>query len=120
MSIIRSILAVFFAILIANPACCCTLRKGAEPAQTHHCCGGTKKEQKEAPQHCACPSTSPKQLEDPPVIPVFSPIELPPVLASFEELRIPEVPEREVPIVDFRCDTGPPSRRLALLQRFLI
>ncbi|MCW1913235.1 hypothetical protein OJ996_06615 [Luteolibacter sp. GHJ8] len=120
MSIIRSILAVLFAILIANPACCCTPRKEAEPAQSHHCCGGTKKEQKEAPQHCACPSTSPKQLEDPPVIPVFSPIELPPVLASFEELRIPEVPEREVPVADFRCGTGPPLRRLAMLQRFLI
>lgn len=120
MNFLRSILALFFAIVIANPACCCTVRKEAEPVRSHHCCGGTKKEKKELPDHCACPSASPKQLEDPPVIPVFTAIELPPVLASLEELIIPEVPSREVPAVDFRSDTGPPLRRLAMLQRFLI
>ena len=120
MNLIRSILAVLFAIVIANPACCCTVRKAEEPAKVSHCCGGTKKEKKQLPEHCACPAKSVKQLEDPPALPVFKAVELPPVLPSFEALLIPGVPAREMPRLDFRNDTGPPLRRLAWLQRFLI
>jgi hypothetical protein len=119
MNLIRSILAALFAIAIANPACCCTVRKAEEVGNFSHCCGGTKKE-KQLPEHCACPAKSVKQLEDPPALPVFKAIELPPVLPSLEALLIPEVPSREVAPVDFRSDTGPPLRRLAVLQRFLI
>ncbi len=120
MNLLRSILAAVFAILIANPACCCTAGKAEEPVETRHCCGGTKQEKKQLPEHCACTAKQPKQLEDPPVVPVFTAVELPPVLESSVDPRIPAVPVREVAAVDFHHDTGPPSRRLAVLQRFLI
>lgn len=121
MSFIRSILAALIAILVANPACCCTVKSPDQPAKTAGCCGGTKKDdKKELPDHCACHAKNPKQVEDPPVLPAFTAIELPPVLERREELRLPEVPVREVASLDFRNDTGPPLRRLAWLQRFLI
>ncbi len=120
MNLIRSVLAAVFAILIASPACCCTAGKAEEPVETRHCCGGTGEEKKQLPDHCACTAKQPKQLEDPPVLPVFTAVELPPVLESSGDVGIPAVPVRDAPPVDFRSDTGPPSRRLAVLQRFLI
>lgn len=122
MNLLRSLLALLFAIVIANPACCCTAGAGKAdaPVKTSHCCGGTKQEKKQAPEHCLCPAKNPTLQEDPPVLPVFTAVELPPVLPSLEELLVPEVPVREVAAVDFYHDTGPPLRRLALLQRFLI
>ncbi|QJE96689.1 hypothetical protein [Luteolibacter luteus] len=120
MNLLRSLLALVFAIVIANPACCCTVKKVDEPVKTSHCCGGTKQEKKQAPEHCLCAAKNPKLQEDPPVIPAFTALELPPILPSFGELIVPEVPAREVAAVDFHHDAGPPLRRLALLQRFLI
>lgn len=120
MNLLRSLLAVLFAIVIANPACCCTVKAADQPAESSHCCGGTKQEKKQLPEHCLCAAKNPKLQEDPPVVPVFTAIELPPVLPSLEELLVPEVPVREVAAVDFHHDIGPPLRRLALLQRFLI
>ena len=120
MNLLRSLLALLFAIAIANPACCCTVKAANEPVKTSHCCGGTKQEKKEHPDHCLCAAKNPKLQEDPPVLPVFTAVELPPVLPSLEELLVPEVPVRRVAAADFHQDTGPPLRRLALLQRFLI
>ena len=120
MNLLRSLMALLFAIVIANPACCCAAGKADEPVTTGHCCGGTKQEKKQQPGHCLCAVKNPKLQEDPPVLPVFTAVELPPVLPSLEELLVPEVPAREVAVVDFRHDTGPPLRRLAMLQRFLI
>ena len=124
MNLLRSILAVLFAIVIANPACCCAVRTVEETAKVSHCCGGgTKKEKKEKHSHgeaCACAARNPKQVEDPPVIPVFTAIELPPVLMSPLEVVHPPVPVRELPQPDFHHDTGPPRLRLVMFQRFLI
>ena len=41
MSFIRSILAALIAILVANPACCCTVKSPDQPAKTAGCCVGT-------------------------------------------------------------------------------
>jgi len=121
MNLLRSILAVLFAIVIANPACCCAVTKTEAPAQASHCCGGgTKKEKHPHKEACACAARNPKQVEDPPVIPVFTAIELPPVLMSPLEVVHPPVPVRELPQPDFHHDTGPPRLLLVMLQRFLI
>lgn len=119
MNLLRSILAVLFAIAIANPACCCTLRTHDEPARVSHCCGGKKKE-KPSHEACACVAMSPKKAEEPPALPVFKAIELPPVLPSATVAALPPVPVRELPRRDFFHDTGPPRLRLVMLQRFLI
>jgi hypothetical protein len=121
MNLLRSILAVLFAIVIANPACCCSAGK-AEPAKVSLCCGGSKKKEdnhshKEA---CVCPARNPKQVEDPPVVPSATVVELPPVLPSGIAIVLPPVPVSKLPQPDFFDDTGPPRLRLVLLQRFLI
>jgi len=121
MNLLRSLLAVLFAIVIANPACCCSVGKVEETAKVSHCCGGgTKKEKHSHGDSCLCAVRNPKQVEDPPVLPVFTAIELPPVLMSAPEIVLPPVPVREVPQPDFYHDTGPPRLRLVMLQRFLI
>ncbi|MCW1922103.1 hypothetical protein OKA05_06030 [Luteolibacter arcticus] len=124
MNLLRSILAVLFAIVIANPACCCTVRKADEPAKASHCCGGggTKKEKEEKPFHesCACAAKNPKQVQDPPVLPGITVVDLPPLLPSTIAIVLPPVPVCELPQPDFFHDTGPPRRRLVMLQRFLI
>ncbi|MCW1883850.1 hypothetical protein OKA04_03870 [Luteolibacter flavescens] len=127
MKLLRSILAVLFAIVIANPACCCALDPVHETAKTSHCCGGgSKKKDSDGKKHphqdgpCICAMKSPKQVEDPPVLPVFTAIELPPVLMSLAEIPVPPVPVSELPQPDFHHDTGPPRLRLVMFQRFLI
>ena len=123
MNLLRSILAVLFAIIIANPACCCAVGKVEETAKVSHCCGGGTKEKKEKHSHgeaCACAAKNPKQVEDPPVVPSVTVVELPPVLASAIEVVLPPVPVRDLPQPDFFHDTGPPRLRLVMLQRFLI
>lgn len=123
MNLLRSLLAVLFAIVIANPACCCAVRKVEETAKSSHCCGGGTKTKKETPSHgdaCACVARNPKQVEDPPVLPCFTAVELPPVLESGMKIILPPVPVRELPQPDFFHDTGPPRLRLVMLQRFLI
>jgi hypothetical protein len=121
MNLLRSILAVLFAIVIANPACCCAVRQVEETAKVSHCCGGgTKKEKHSHGEACACAARNPKQIEDPPVLPCFTAVELPPVLESGMEIVLPLVPVRELPQPDFFHDTGPPRLRLVMFQRFLI
>ncbi len=122
MNLLRSILAVLFAIVIANPACCCSMGKADEPAKVSHCCGGTKeKEDNHSPKEpCACAVKAPKQVEDPPVVPGVTVVELPPVLPSAIAVVLPPVPVRELPRPDFFHDTGPPRLRLVMFQRFLI
>jgi hypothetical protein len=120
MNLLRSLLAVLFAIAIANPACCCTVRPHEEPAKASHCCGGGTKKEKPTDEACACAAKSPKKAEDPTALPVYKAIELPPVLSSFVEVIVPERVIKEVGRPDFQLDTGPPRLRLAMLQRFLI
>lgn len=123
MNLLRSILAVLFAIVIANPACCCSVERTSEPAKVSHCCGGLKKKEEEKHSHkeaCACAAKNPKQVEDPPVIPGVTVVELPPVLPSGVAIVLPLVPVRELPQPDFFLDTGPPRLRLVMFQRFLI
>jgi hypothetical protein len=122
MNLLRSILAVLFAIIIANPACCCSVGRTSEPAKVSHCCGGSKKkEEKHSHQEaCACAARNPKQVEDPPVVPGVTVVELPPVLPSRIAIVLPPVPVCELPQPDFFNDTGPPRLRLVMLQRFLI
>ena len=121
MNLLRSILAVLFAIVIANPACCCAVTRTEAPAQASHCCGGgTKKEKHSHKEACACAAKNPKQVEDPPVVPTVTVVELPPVLESGMEIVLPLVPVRELPQPDFFHDTGPPRLRLVMFQRFLI
>lgn len=121
MNLLRSILAVLFAIVIANPACCCAVTRTDAPADVSHCCGGgTKKEKHPHKEACACAARNPKQVEDPPVVPSITVVELPPVLPSEIALVLPLVPVRELPQPDFHHDTGPPRLRLVMLQRFLI
>lgn len=120
MNLLRSILAVLFAIVIANPACCCTVRKAEEPAKVSHCCGGGTKKEKHSHESCACAAKNPKQVEDPPVVPGITVVELPPVLPSASDVVLPPVVVRELPQPDFFHDTGPPRLRLVMLQRFLI
>ncbi len=119
MNILRSLLAMLFAIAIANPACCCTLRKAEETVAASHCCGG-KKEEPATPAACNCAAENPKQLEEPPTVPGPLAAALPPLLPSAVDLLLPAVPVRENSRPDFRSDTGPPRHRLALLQRFVI
>jgi hypothetical protein len=122
MNLLRSILAVFFAIVIANPACCCTVGKSDEPAKVSHCCGGTKKKEEKHShkETCACAAKNPKQVENPPVVPSATVVELPPVLPSGIAVMLPSMPVRALWTPDFFHDTGPPRLRLVMLQRFLI
>jgi len=120
MNLLRSILAVLFAIVIANPACCCAVTRTEAPAQVSHCCGGAKKEKHSHKEACACAAKNPKQVEDPPVIPSMTVVELPPILSSEIAIVLPPVPVRELPQPGFYHDTGPPRLRLVMLQRFLI
>jgi hypothetical protein len=119
MNLLRSLLAVLFAIAIANPACCCTLRSHDEPAKVSHCCGGPK-EEKHSPDACACVAKSPQKAEEPPALPVFKAIELPTVLPPAVMVALPPIPVRELPRPDFFHGTGPPRLRLVMFQRFLI
>lgn len=119
MNSFRIVLAFLFAIVIANPACCCAASPGDWTVAASSCCGG-KEEKKSDPLACACLAKSPKKAEEPAALPVFKAIELPPVLQGSEVTALPPVPVRELPVpVDF-YDTGPPLRRLTMLQRFLI
>lgn len=121
MNLLRSILAVFFAIVIANPACCCAVTRQAKQAVTmSHCCGGKSEGKPQAPKACACPAKDHRMSEDPLLLPSFTAIELPPVLPTAERVVLPEVPVCEIAPPDFQIDTGPPRQRLVLLQRFLI
>jgi len=122
MNLLRSILAVLFAIVIANPACCCSVGRSSEPAKVSHCCGGSKKkdEKHSHKEACVCATKSPKQVENTPVVPGVTVVELPPVLPSGMEIVLPPVPVCELPQPDFYHDTGPPRLRLVMLQRFLI
>ncbi|MEK7952849.1 hypothetical protein [Luteolibacter soli] len=120
MNLLRSILAVFFAIVIANPACCCSVTRADATAKVSNCCGGTKKEKHSDKEACACAAKSQKQVQDPPVVPGFTAVELPPVLPSMAAIVLPPVPMRDLPQPDFFHDTGPPRLRLVMLQRFLI
>lgn len=114
----RHLFAVFLAILIASPVCCCAgmVREKEKPA--HSCCGSSKKEKKE--EACACGTKTPRVSEkhsiptDVPVLAMPEPVEMDiPVLVralvSVEMSALPRV-----------VDTGPQRRRLAILQRFLI
>ena len=121
MNLLRSILAVLFAIVIANPDCCCAVMRTDTPAKVSHCCGGgTKKEKHSHKEACACAARNPKQVEDPPVVPGVTVVELPPVLPSRIAIVLPPVPVCELPQPDFFHDTGPPRLRLVMFQRFLI
>lgn len=120
MNLLRSLLAVFFAIAVANPACCCTARTDTGPAETSSCCGGTEKEKAPGDHSCACEAKQPKQLEDPPQVPAFVAVELPAPAAHLPVPAAPAAPAAEKIRPGYRNDTGPPRLRLALLQRFLI
>lgn len=126
MNLLRSLLAALFAIVIANPVCCCAMGSMQETVKTSHCCGGGSKKRDSDEKHphhdgpCICATKSQKQVEDPPMLPVFTAIELPPVLMSLAEIPVPPVPVSELPQPDFHQDTGPPRLRLVMFQRFLI
>ncbi len=118
MNILRSLLAALFAIAVANPACCCTLRQAEDAICASHCCGA--KEDPETPAACNCAAENPKQLEDPPAVPGPLAKALLPLLPSAVDVLLPAAPARETSRPDFRSGTGPPRQRLVLLQRFLI
>jgi hypothetical protein len=118
MTLLRSILAVLFAITLANPACCCTWQSTAEPA--HHCCGGGKKKEQPHDGSCLCAAKQVKKLEDPATLPAFTASELP----ALDECPLPPArptfhshPAIQPGVVQ---DTGPPRIRLIRYQRFLI
>jgi len=120
MNFLRGILTVLFAIVIANPACCCTARHRDQPTQVSHCCGETKKE-KSTHEACSCAAKPLKQAEDPPVLPGVPVVAMPPAPFPVVLLSIaPAVPVKELPRIDFRTDTGPPRHRLLRFQTFLI
>lgn len=121
MNLVRSILAIVFAIVIANPACCCAMPGQADQVvKTSHCCEEKSEGKQQAPKACACPAKDHRMSEDPLLLPSFTAIELPPVLPTAERVALPEVPVCEIAPPDFRIDTGPPRQRLVMLQRFLI
>ena len=113
---LRCILAVIFAILIANPACCCAGMKPVQKEVSHSCCSGTKKEKKESA--CNCEASKPLITEKHSVLPGTPLLALPqpqisaplPVTAPMAVIVSPVQP----------TDTGPPRKRLLMFQRFLI
>lgn len=112
---LRCILAFLFAILVANPACCCFAAPAATQAE-HACCGG-EKEKKES--ICNCETVGTQKLADtdinvPPALVSPAP---PPVALEIEPAFFPADVQ---PVPAVYVDTGPLRRRLAMLQRFLI
>ncbi len=119
MNLLRSFLAILFAIVIVNPACCCTAQATPKEA-VHSCCGGKKEKKSPAPHECACRAKDPRLSEDPPALPSFTAIELPPLYPAAEMLALPMPEERDRATPDFHLDTGPPRMRLMLFQRLLL
>jgi hypothetical protein len=115
----RTLLALIFATLLANPAYC---RPGIQPETSCHmsCCGG---ESEKSPAHdCSCLSQLPPQnAEDPPATVPAGSFAIEPVL---EATPLPTIRWTPAPAIlsspSVWNDTGPPSLRLALLQRRLI
>jgi hypothetical protein len=114
---LRCILAAFFAILIAVPACCCASALPEKAPAKHSCCEGGKKEKHECA--CDCEAKTPRNHEgksialDAPVsIPPEPVLQAPAIPAVGPVVQVMELPEE--------IDTGPPRWRLAMLQRLLI
>lgn len=123
MSLIRTLLTALFAIMIANPACCCVVEgvSGSSTPVDRCCSGGGEDRQQHSPDEpCVCATHLVKQVEDPPVIPGFVPVELPPLVVSFALPDIGQVPVRHEAAPGIRNDTGPPRSLLIRFQRFLI
>ena len=117
MHALRCILAAIFAILIANPACCCAGRKVVKMETRHSCCGGAKKEKKESA--CNCEVNAPRIAGDHSIV-VDAPAFLSPQPVSSVPV-IREIPVAVVaPVSAVPVDPGPPRRRLTLFQRFMI
>ncbi len=112
---IRCIFAVIFAILIANPACCCAATRVAEKTQSHSCCG-SKKEKKAGT--CQCESHGQKIAEKKTSVPDAPVFTLPP--AADLPVAVVVVPHAPATIFPGPVDTGPPRRLLVLFQRYLI
>jgi hypothetical protein len=119
MNLLRSFLAILFAIVIVNPACCCTGQPTPKEA-VHGCCGGKKEKYAPVPHDCACRAKEPRLIEDPPALPGFTVIELPPLYPAAETRALPLPVATSIPALDIHLDTGPPRQRLMLLQRLLI
>jgi len=120
MNFFRTMLALIFAMLIANPAYCCSTVQPEKASCHTSCCGG---DSEKSPAHdCSCISQMPQQnAEDPPATVPTGSFAIEPVFEAklLEPVRwIPAPATISAPHV--WNDTGPPSRRLALLQRRLI
>lgn len=115
---LRSILAVMFAILIASPACCCLAASPPVKEASHSCCGGEQKEKKESLCDCSVKGHAIAEADKP--VPPAPATPLPPVpeapLLLIADLQ-PLV--TYLPVASY-VDTGPPTLRLEILQRFLI
>jgi hypothetical protein len=115
MHVFRSIFAVIFAILIANPACCCAgVKLAAEKPAKHSCCSGSTKEKKEAA--CDCGVKSPQMAEKHIILP-----DAPAMALPLPPVAVPvplEIPAQAIEPTVRPHNTGPPG--LVMLQRFLI
>ncbi len=119
------IAAVLFAILVANPLCCCFAHPSApEAVESHGCCAKSDAaDHHEAPGEAPCSDcqvTTPRLADGgkAPVLTVdlvalVSLPELASVAPRFAEITLPT-------LVPVDPDPGPPKLRLVLRQSFLI
>lgn len=118
MQAIRSIVAMLIAVIIAIPACCCFASAAPAKAEQHSCCPGGK-DKKQDKAACECVSVKKALTDTDKPLPAPVAMDLPPaVMTSLLDQALP-VTEATAP-VGVVMDTGPPLRRLAVLQRYLI
>jgi hypothetical protein len=115
----QRIFAVVFAICVVSPACCCAFSHETGNSEVSSCCGGN---QSSDPEHdCGCSkmeaATEWKAKEA-----ISSSFTQLPVFAGSETISLQVFPEisEDVSNHEIWIDTGPPTRRRALLQCFLI
>ncbi len=116
MTILRSILAMTFAIILANPTCCCAMMMADSAEKPASTCCGSEPEDNKAPHDCACLSHAPQIVDEPLSLPlaIDSTLSLPTgetiCPAPIRPIRASLAQPREI------TNTGPPSIRRALLQ----
>jgi hypothetical protein len=117
MTILRSILALAFAIFLANPTCCCAMMADSADKPASSCCGSEPEDNK-APHDCACLSHAPQIVDEPLSIPQAIDSTLSPPTgeticpAPIRPIRVSIAQPQEI------TDTGPPSIRRAHLQLY--
>lgn len=120
MILLRSLIALVFAISIVSPGASCSAAKGAEIGCTSGCCHGDQKQDEPGECNCIADNTNPGQLEDSPYVAGGTQAALLPIPLNPINLRALEVAVHEAPRPYARTDIESARLRLVLWQRFLI